>query len=101
LKCLEKDTAQRFQSVEDLLRALEGEPLSKAKNPVSAFRPWVVGGVTAVLLTAGVLYRSWEPGGLSLTSSPLAQPTHRQITFVGDAVFPAISPDGKSVAYVT
>ncbi len=26
---------------------------------------------------------------------------HRQITFVGDAYDPAISPDGKSVAYVT
>jgi serine/threonine protein kinase len=102
LLCLEKDPASRFQSVEDLLRALEGEPLPKARKLVkSALRPWLFGAVAVVLLAAGVLYQVWKPAGLFRTSSPPAQPTHTQITFVGDAAFPAISPDGQSVAYVT
>jgi len=52
-------------------------------------------------LAAGVFYEVWKPAGVFRTSSPPAQPTHRQITFVGDARFQALSPDGKFVAYVT
>src|ERR1017187_4972988 len=102
LKCLEKEPVERFQSVGDLLRALEGEPLPKTRKPVkSPLRPWLFGAVAAILLAAGVLYQLWKPAGLFRISSPPAQPTHTQITFVGDAAFPAISPDGQSVAYVT
>jgi len=32
---------------------------------------------------------------------PSPSPTHRQVTFVGDTSFPAISPDGRFLAYVT
>jgi Tol biopolymer transport system component len=28
-------------------------------------------------------------------------PSHKQLTFTGDVIFPAISPDGKFIAYVT
>ena len=64
-------------------------------------RPWLFGVVAVILLAVAVFYQVWKPAGLFRTSSPPAQPTHRQITFVGDALYPALSPDGKSIAYVT
>jgi dipeptidyl aminopeptidase/acylaminoacyl peptidase len=43
---------------------------------------------------------SWWPT-LSLPGSPGPHLAYRQITFIGNAIMPAISPDGKFVAYVT
>ena len=48
-------------------------------------------------LLAAVYYSLWR----SHVGHPAPTLTHQQITFVGNAYFPAISPDGKSVAYVT
>jgi len=59
------------------------------------------GGIAVTLLAAAISYQVWKPAALFRTSSPPAQPTHRQITFVGDATYPALSPDRRSVAYVT
>ncbi len=102
-KALEKDRNLRYQHAVEMCADLkrvkrDTEPGVPQRARV---RPWLIGAVAVILAAAGVFYQVWKPAGMFRTSSPPAQPTHRQITFVGDALYPALSPDGKSVAYVT
>jgi DNA-binding SARP family transcriptional activator/Tol biopolymer transport system component len=54
--------------------------------------------VAVVLLTAGVvLYRPTLGSG----DTGAEVPAHQQLTFVGNVTLSAISPDGKSLAYIT
>jgi eukaryotic-like serine/threonine-protein kinase len=110
-KALEKDRDLRYQHAADFradLKRVKRDTESGRANTVSApaiaqqprVRSWLFGAVTVILL-AGIFYEVWKPAGLFRTSSPHVQPTHRQITFVGDAAYPGLSPDGKLVAYVT
>jgi serine/threonine protein kinase len=102
-KALEKDRDLRYQHAADMRADLKR--MKRETEPGMAqqrrARPWLFGAVAVILLAAGVFYEVWKPAGVFRTSSPPAQPTHRQITFVGDALYPALSPDGKSIAYVT
>jgi len=102
-KALEKGRNLRYQHAAemcaDLKRVKRDTEPGTAQQP--RVRPWVFGAVAVIVLAAGILYEVWKPAGLFRTSSPPAPPTHRQITFVGDALYPALSPDGKLVAYVT
>ena len=108
-KALEKDREVRYQSAKEILVDLKrlrrdtdsGKAASQAVAATG--RPRVskslmVSAVAAgvLLVAAAVLYQRGRPG-----PTPPVQPTHRQITFAGDADFPAISPDGKFIAYVT
>ena len=72
-----------------------------APTPRSKLRQWLLGAAAVILVAAAVVYLASKPAGLFRASSPPVQPTHRQITFVGDATDPALSPDGKFVAYGT
>jgi serine/threonine protein kinase len=109
-KALEKDRDLRYQHAADMradLKRLKRDTESgrsaavSAPAPRSRLRPWLVGGTAVILLAAAVFYLASKPTGLFRTASPPTQPTHRQITFVGDAIWPALSPDGKFVAFVT
>jgi serine/threonine protein kinase len=101
-KALEKDRNLRYQHAAemcgDLKRVKRDAEPGMAQQP--RVRPWLFGAVAVILLAAGAFYEVWKPAGLFRTSSPPAQPTHRQVSFVGDATDPALSPDGKSIAYV-
>jgi len=105
-RCMEKNPEQRFQSASDLAFALDALSESGISSAVAIGAPgqrrWVKvlawsTGLVAVVALAAVFYsrRAFRTGhtGLGLA--------HRQITFVGNAYMPAISPDGRSVAYVT
>jgi eukaryotic-like serine/threonine-protein kinase len=102
-RCLEKNPEQRFQSASDLSFALESSSDSGISGPAPAaagrgrqkFLVWI-GASVAILAAAVVIYFS-HPFRTRRNASPL---THQQITFVGNAYMPAISPDGRSVAYV-
>jgi serine/threonine protein kinase/Tol biopolymer transport system component len=105
-KALEKDRELRYQHAADMradLKRLKRDTESGRAGAVSApamtrqprVRSWLFGAIAMILL-AGIFYEVWIR-----TSAPPVQSTHRQITFVGDAAYPALSPDGKSVAYVT
>jgi serine/threonine protein kinase/Tol biopolymer transport system component len=105
-RCLEKTPEQRFQSASDLAFALEALSESGISSGVAIStpgRPWPrralawSGGLIGVAALVVVFY-SHRASRASHSGSRLA---HRQITFVGDAYWPAISPDGRSVAYVT
>jgi len=60
--------------------------------------------ISAVLLATMIIdasiVRKIKPPE-SKPSRQAAQVAHKQLTFVGDATYPAISPDGKFIAYVT
>ncbi len=61
LRCLEKDQAARFQSVEDAIRALEGDAPPKPARRPPRFRPkWVAGAAVAIFLT--VAFAWWWRG---------------------------------------
>ncbi len=102
-KALEKDRDLRYQHAAevcgDLKRLKRDTELGLAQQP--RVRPWLFGAVATILLAAALFHQAWKPSGPFRTSSPPVQPTHRQITFVGDAAYPALSPDGRSVAYIT
>src|SRR5439155_24426950 len=55
LKCLEKNPDARFQSVNDLIQALEGKPSPRVGTPrVPGARRWLVAGVAVPIVAAGL-----------------------------------------------
>jgi len=58
-----------------------------------------LGGFILVCMILAGSFFAWRR--VSLTGPAGQRLAHRQITFLGDAAMPAISPDGKFVAYVT
>ena len=113
MRCLEKRPADRWQSAGDLLAQLESVPTSSGgitptdTRPLPAFAApsarWpVIAGAIALLalVVAVVLWRggaeSRERGGAAV-----ALRDRSQLTFTGRVQSPAISPDGKQLAFVT
>ena len=104
-RCLEKDPAERFQSARDL--AFNLELLGREETgsgaavtlPASKGRRWLIAilGGLALFGAAGLgfLARGLKPRAEN--SSPAE--VRRLTDFVGMEEFPAVSPDGKSVAF--
>ena len=105
-RCLEKDPEQRFQSASDLAFALDALSDSTAISAVAppalpARKPrWkraTIGALIVLALLAGgslVLFRSRE------STSP-AHLEYTQLTnFADSAVAPALSPDGRMLAFI-
>jgi Tol biopolymer transport system component/DNA-binding winged helix-turn-helix (wHTH) protein len=57
--------------------------------------------VTAIVAVAGLLYFSLDRPELGRAATTPAAPIHRQLTFTGKELTPALAPDGKYVAYVS
>jgi len=107
-KALEKDRDLRYQHASEMradLKRVKRDTDSgrsatvSAPTPRSKLRQWLLGAAALFLLSAAVFFLA--PKGLFRTAAPPVRPTHKQITFLGDAANPAISPDGNFVAYVT
>jgi eukaryotic-like serine/threonine-protein kinase len=113
-KALEKDRELRYQHASELrtdLRRLHRDTESGRSSvpgpmrDVAARLPWwrqkvvliLSGFFLLCLVIAGGFY-GWHK--LSWSRKPILPPTHRQITFSGNAYAPAISPDGTSLAYL-
>jgi eukaryotic-like serine/threonine-protein kinase len=108
MRCLEKRPADRFQSAEELMAALE--PLATPSGGITpiATRPMRVAPVRSrrsLLVGTGVLLlvvlAAWAAGG-RLRAAPLslAIANIRQVTREPEAeIHVALSPDGREVAY--
>ncbi len=105
-KALEKDPAERYQSMRDLVVDLKRlarhtEPASAAtvlpeQAPVRS-RRWIVPVGFAAIAVIGVL-AYWQPWRNSRSALP--QMTFTQITDApGQEMSPGLSPDGKSLVY--
>jgi eukaryotic-like serine/threonine-protein kinase len=105
-RCLEKDPAERFQSARDLAFNLELVSRDESGSGAAAALPskmgrrWLVAASVALALLAAVGLGLLAVRGLTLrpeNSSPVQ--LMRLTDFVGMEEFPALSPDGKSVAF--
>ena len=107
--CLEKNPAQRFQSAQDVIFALETLSGSGAASALSAIAPatpaptrgsarvaWMLVAVMTLALAASLLYpRTLPTAGVTPTFMALGAPYQRFHTHAS----PAISPDGMTVAF--
>lgn len=120
-KALEKDREVRYQHASELradLKRLKRDTESGRSSAIDTTGPTKpsttlfqhgsarrsrlalgIGGLVLVCLLLAAVFHGWHRPSLGSSSGPRL--AHRQITFVGDAYGPAISPDGRSVAYVT
>jgi serine/threonine protein kinase/Tol biopolymer transport system component len=114
-KAMEKDRDLRYQSVAEMrtdLRRLKRDSQA-GRNPSGAMPrlatsvlPWWrgklalgIGRLTIVCVILTVSFYGWRRH--SSTGVSGQPPVHKPVTFLGNAFTPAMSPDGKFVAYVT
>ncbi|MBK5292416.1 MAG: serine/threonine-protein kinase [Acidobacteriia bacterium] len=105
-RCLRKDPARRFQHMDDLKVALEeakeesDSVKSATPRPVASRFGWrwpAAAALAAVLVMAGILY--WKKQTPQQTGG---EPVLRRLTAdSGLTTQPALSPDGKLVAYAS
>jgi len=108
MRCLRKDPQRRWQNMSDLKVALQDLKEDSESGKLSAVvaapapahrRPWLVIALAAVAVLAAGGVTAWL-----LLKPAAAPPTARpeRITFESRGAFlPAISPDGKLIAYST
>jgi len=108
-KCLAKDADVRWQSASDLadeLRWLSSSSgatgVATTKQPARQYQSrrgwpwWAAAAVMMIAATAALWYGSRSP-----QAPGPAEVTHRQVTFAGNVLNAALSPDGHTVAYAT
>ena len=92
LQRLQRDTSGASNTVNEIPRRVPPVlPWWRSKPALG------LGGLILVCMVLAAVFYRWPRLSLAGPSGPRL--AHRQITFVGDAYVPAISPDGKSVAY--
>jgi eukaryotic-like serine/threonine-protein kinase len=106
-KALEKDPAERYQSmrdvVVDLRRAARQTVVEAAPAPVRSESPrrgkwiWIAAGAAALVAIGGIAWGILRPK----SSGAPARLEYKQLTdFADSAVGPALSPDGRMLAFI-
>ena len=105
-RCLEKDPAERFQSARDLAFNLElltrdesGSGISIVPSPARRRNwklPLLLGGALLLGAATALLIAYWLQPAKSVGRPVLLR---RLTDFIGMEEFPALSPDGKSIAF--
>ena len=106
-KALSKTPADRFSSAGEFAKALDLHPahatttgVATAATPARRSRAPFIGAAVAILAAAGVVFGMRGKGSQpSDARAILGQ--KRQLTLSGRVFVPAISPDGKQLAYLT
>ena len=115
LKGLEKDKEKRYQTAAEVLSELTGieQRLPTTEKAIPIRKPLTSREITVKfslrkLIIPAIAVAAVALGAILLVflsnRHPPKQPfvlSHKQLTFVGDATLPAISPDGEFIAYVT
>ena len=107
LRALAKAPADRFRTAEDFAVALGIPADSGSVAPAVPGRPQRTGTRRAVRVSVGVIAALGVVAAAFVTTRTIPEPnrspaaTRRQLTFAGDVMQPAISPDGQFVAYST
>ena len=107
--CLEKVPARRFRDAHDVAFALENLSSSEGPAPISApFAPqnlratriWAALGAVVIL---GAVFFGWAlRSGLGSSSAQSGAPVAlRTLTYSGRDGFPAVSPDGRTIAFAS
>ena len=106
--CLEKDPGDRFQSIKDLGFALSSVSTLSGVSPAAhpgeiegtrTGKKMLLWSALALLLVASAIWLARSR--LKTAAAPRIVRSERITDFVGLEEFPAISPDGKSVAFVS
>jgi serine/threonine protein kinase/Tol biopolymer transport system component len=108
-KLLEKDREMRYQSAKEILADLKRlvwernsakmkQQISRSRVNSRGFKIFAAGILILLIAISSLLWKIMRSDQGRIPSAPVI---HRQISFVGDALEPAISPDGQFVAYVT
>src|SRR5262249_6662086 len=97
-RCLAKDPDERWQNAADIRHALDLVETSTAPPSAPAAKtrlawPWLAAAVIfgGLIAAAGLRFASPKPPVL---------PVFRPLTYSGRAYVPALSPDGKQVAFL-
>jgi serine/threonine-protein kinase len=115
LKGLEKDREKRYQTAAEVLSELTRieQGLPTTEKIVSKRKPFTTREITVKFRLKKLIIPAIAVAVVALGAilfvflsnrQPSKQPiipSHKQQTFAGDASLPAISPDGKFIAYVT
>ncbi|HVO81846.1 MAG TPA: protein kinase [Terriglobales bacterium] len=106
-RCLEKDATERFQSARDLAFYLEllNKDDTGSGTPIPALPATRTRSLAAVLLGLGIVVAAGIGflGGRRMGKLPQASSTvtwRRLTDFIGMEQAPALSPDGRSVAFI-
>src|SRR5215472_4920995 len=111
-RCLEKSPSERFQSARDLAFQLESlisaagsgssTAMQLAETAGRASRPNALPWIAAAALVVAAASLGWWVRGRQLQSAPHDNVQFERLTdFSGMEESPALSPDGKSVAFVS
>jgi serine/threonine protein kinase len=105
-KALEKDPADRYQSMRDMVvdlrrvarQSAETRPLRASTRRVSSRLLWIAAAVVLIvaLAAAGVMYLSRPRQPAESTRQEYVQLTN----FADSAISPALSPDGRMLAFI-
>ena len=101
-RALSKTPADRFASAGEFVRAVQATGTTGELSSVSplARRRLLMGGIAAAAL-AGMLWYGMRPRSAAATDRPAVLGPKTQLTTTGAVLFPAISPDGKQLAFLT
>ena len=109
-RCLEKQAAERFQDIGDVktdIKKVLADPAGVIVKPVTDFShgvgrsrlPWAVAAGLAFVL-AGVVWLLQSDSPPPVSRYPI-QPPEGQILFTAGGGSPALSPDGRTLVYIS
>jgi len=103
-RCLAKEREQRYQRASEVRAALEAigpQPAPAADENARRYRRWIPAGVGALALVAlGLSVFEWARQKEAVLP-PASQESWTQLTdFADSAIEPALSPDGRILAFI-